>query len=138
MSLKKNFAEQVLSRVRLDTPFRPVVTYDPDGDCIEFLAKPDSFYAERVDNLITVYYSHDTNEIVGSLIKGVSRFMKEVVERYPGFVIEIQGGKVLLQHLFLARLWSAAPAKGKVPVRIYKKLVEVAAESNAEAVLGGT
>lgn len=135
MRRKDTFAEQVLARVKPGAAFRPVVTYDPDGDCIEFLAKPDSFYAERLDNLVTVYYSHDTDEIIGSLIKGVSRFIKEVVEKYPGFLIEVQGGRVLLQHLFLARLWSSPPAKGKVPIRIYKKLAEVAAQSNVEAIL---
>jgi len=34
--------------------FEPTATYDRDGDCIEFLAKPDSSYAERVDDLETV------------------------------------------------------------------------------------
>ena len=59
--------------------FRPTATYDPDGDCIEFLAKPDPFYAERVDDLVTVYYSQETNEVIGSLIKGVSRFCQEIL-----------------------------------------------------------
>jgi hypothetical protein len=44
--------------------------YDPDGACIEFLAKPEPFYAERIDDLVTVYYSQDTHEVIGSLLKG--------------------------------------------------------------------
>ncbi|MCK4787137.1 MAG: hypothetical protein KAV87_25485, partial [Desulfobacteraceae bacterium] len=55
-------------------PFKPNARYDPDGDCIEFFTKPHSFYAERIDDLVTVYYSHETKEIIGSLIKGVSEF----------------------------------------------------------------
>ncbi len=34
--------------------FEPKATYDRGGECIEFLAKPDSFYAERVDDFVTV------------------------------------------------------------------------------------
>ncbi len=48
--------------------FEPAAVYDADGDCIEFLAKPDAFYAERVDDLVTVYYSQETGEVIGSLI----------------------------------------------------------------------
>ena len=29
--------------------FLPFALYDADGDCIEFLAKPNPFYGERVD-----------------------------------------------------------------------------------------
>src|ERR1700722_14126470 len=88
-------------------PFSPTATYDPDGDCIEFLAKPDSFYAERVDDLVTVYYSQETDEVVGSLIKDVSAFCKKVLETMPGFQIEIKDGRVRLVHIFRARLWTS-------------------------------
>ena len=40
------FAEQMMLLARPAKQFEPTATYDPDGDCIEFLAKPDSFYAE--------------------------------------------------------------------------------------------
>ena len=53
--------------------FKPTAVYDPDGDCIEFIAKPDPFYAERVDDLLTVYYSQESGEEVGSLIEGALR-----------------------------------------------------------------
>jgi len=56
--------------------FEPTATYDRDGDCIEFLAKPDHLYAERADDLVTVYYSQETNEVIGSLIQGVSGFLR--------------------------------------------------------------
>jgi hypothetical protein len=64
-----DFAKQMMLLARDAEEFRPTATYDPDGDCIEFLAKPDAFYAERVDDLVTVYYSQDTGELIGSLIQ---------------------------------------------------------------------
>jgi len=69
----EQFAEHVLDLAKTAPPFKPHATYDPDGDCIEFLASPEPFCGERIDDLVTVYRSLDTNEIVGSLIKGVAR-----------------------------------------------------------------
>jgi hypothetical protein len=127
------FAEQMLDLARNAPPFQPTATYDADGDCIEFIASPDSFYAERIDDLVTVYYSHDTNEIVGSLIKCVSRFYKNVVEKVPGFKIEIQDGRIRLVHIFLAKLWTTQPDADGLITMTYKKLIEVAERANVEA-----
>lgn len=77
----EEFAERVneLARSVSGTP-QPTAVYDPDGDCIEFLAKPEPFYAERIDDLVTVYYSQETREIIGSLIKGASKFCNKLTE----------------------------------------------------------
>jgi hypothetical protein len=49
----EEFAKRMMLLARPAEQFRPMATYDPDGDCIEFLAKPDAFFAERVDDLVT-------------------------------------------------------------------------------------
>src|SRR3954454_18358058 len=104
------FASQMLLLARPADAFKPMAEYDPDGDCIEFLAKPDSFYAERVDDLVTVYYSQETQEVIGSLIKGVRGFCDKILKTMPGFQIEIRDGRVRLVHMFRARLWSSKAA----------------------------
>src|SRR5438093_10153267 len=86
------FAKRMMLLARPAEQFRPTASYDPDGDCIEFLAKPDPFYAERVDDLVTVYFSQETGEIIGSLLKGVSRFCTEFSKKNPGFKIVIEDG----------------------------------------------
>src|SRR3954452_11312004 len=101
-----DFAKCMLLLARPDEQFEPTATYDPDGDCIEFLAKPDPFYAERVDDLVTVYYSQESNEVVGSLIKGVRSFRDRISQAMPGFKIEIKDGRVRLVHIFRAQLWT--------------------------------
>jgi hypothetical protein len=106
-----------------------------DGDCIEFLAKPDPFYAERIDDLVTVYYSQETDEVIGSLIKGVSKFCREVEGKLPGFKIEIHDGPVRLQHIFLARLWSARLDPQDLVTLTYRKLVEVSRDAVVEGEL---
>ena len=47
-----DFARRMTLLAQPAEKFTPAATYDPDGDCIEFLAKPDLFYAERVDDQI--------------------------------------------------------------------------------------
>ena len=105
--------------------FEPIATYDPDGDCIEFIAKPDAFYAERIDDLVTVYYSQETNQVIGSLVKGVKKFCESLSSRLPGFRILIQDNPVLLSHIFLARMWSTDRAPDELPTLAYKKLVAI-------------
>lgn len=128
------FARRMTLLARPAGAFKPTATYDPDGDCIEFLAKPDSFYAERVDDLLTVYYSQETDEVIGSLIKGVSAFCRKLEGQLPGFKIEIHDGPVRLQHIFQARLWSGSFQPGTLPTLIYRKLIEVSDDAIVEGV----
>jgi hypothetical protein len=129
------FAKRVMMLARPAEQFRPTATYDPDGDCIEFLARPDPFYAERIDDLVTVYYSQESHEIVGSLIKGVTRFCKGILERMPGFKIEIHDGRVSLEHIFRARLWTSTTDLTDFATLTYRKLIQVAEQAQAEAEL---
>ncbi len=125
--LNKNFEEIALGYLDENIKFEPVATYDKDGDCVEFLARPGSFYAERVDDLLTVYYSQENDEVVGSLIKGVSKYCQKLKKIMPGFSVIIQDGSVMLAHLFLARMLESSMEK--VQVRVYKKLQEAAEET---------
>ena len=126
------FAKRMMLLARPAEQFRPTATYDPDGDCIEFLAKPDPFYAERVDDLVTVYYSQETGEVIGSLLKGVSAFCREMLQKMPSFQVEINNGRVRLGHLFRARLWPSANDPQDIATLTYRKLMNVAEEANAE------
>lgn len=129
----EEFAKRAMLLARPAEQFRPTATYDPDGDCIEFLVKPDPFKGERVDDLVTVYYSQETGEVIGSLIKGVSKFCRDFSKKNPGFRLIIQDGPVRLEYLFLARLWSSAEADPKaVKTLVYRKLIEMANETVVE------
>jgi hypothetical protein len=137
MSVTTNseFARRMTLLARPADEFKPIATYDRDGDCIEFLTKPDAFYAERIDDLVTVYYSQETDEVIGSQIKGVSKFCREVEGKLPGFKIEIHDGPVRLQHIFLARMWSARLEPQALATLTYRKLVEVSRDAVVEGEL---
>src|SRR5690348_3833523 len=126
------FAKKMLLLARPGERFEPTATYDPDGDCIEFLAKPDPFHAERVDDLVTVYYSQETGEVIGSLLKGVRRFCEQILQTMPGFSIEIRDGRVRLVHIFRARLWTSQTDPKDVATLTYEKLIQVAEDSDVE------
>jgi len=135
VTTNSDFAKRMTLLARPAHEFKPTATFDPDGDCIEFLAKPDPFYAERVDDLVTVYYSQETDEVVGSLIKGVSKFCRDMLSKLPGFKIEITDGQVSLQHIFLARMWSEKLEPDELTTLTYRKLVEVSRETMVEGEL---
>lgn len=135
ITTNSEFAKRMMLLAKPSHQFKPTAVYDSDGDCIEFLAKPDPFYAERVDDLVTVYYSQETDEVVGSLIKGVKHFCQEMFTKMPGFRIEISDGQVSLQHIFLARMWSTSPDPQDMTTLTYRKLVEVARETMVEGEL---
>ncbi len=125
----------VLGRVKSGEKFRPQAAYDADGDCIEFLLSNESFYAERIDALVTVYYSQRRREIVGSLIKGVSKVIRKFLRHAPGFRIEIRDGRMRLEHLFSAYMWSSPPANREVRLT-YEKLRDVAEDKDIEVPVG--
>jgi hypothetical protein len=112
--------------------FTPMAHYDADGDCVEFIATNETFRAERIDSLVTVYIGRESNEVVGSLIKGVSSFIKGAVERFPGFKIEIEHGRVKLEHLFTLRLWESDQDPDGTAVLVYRKLRDVAERHHFE------
>lgn len=128
----EEFQRLVLDQVPEEGVFKPMAIYDRDDDSIEFLTSKESYRIERIDSLVTVYYSRESGEIIGSLIKGVSRFLREVVERLPGFVVEIHDGKIKLVHLIRAKRWSTERPE-QMLVLTYKKLEEVAEDSDVEA-----
>lgn len=124
------FAKHMLLLARSADQFQPTATYDRDGDCIEFLAKPDPFYAERIDDLVTVYYSQVTDELIGSLLKGVSKFCDDMAKQFPGFSIEIHNGRVRLEHIFRAKLWTSQRDPQELATLVYRKLIDIAEKAD--------
>lgn len=82
--------EQYVLNGPVATEFEPITSYNPDGDCFEFIAMNETFRAERFDPLVTVYVGRKSNEVIGYLIKGISKYVSEVLDRYPSFRIEIE------------------------------------------------
>jgi hypothetical protein len=136
------FARQVTELVggkARDAEFQPSVHYNAPGDCIEFIASPDRFYAERIDRRVTVYYRKKDNEIMGALLKGVRGLLDQMNEKCPGFAFEIIDHKVRLGLLLRAGLWTSDMDLKSVQrtryKKVYEELIETAERVGAEAEL---
>ncbi len=115
----------------------PQVVYDRDGDCIEFLIRNEDFFAERVSPMLTVYIGRESNELVGSYIKGVHSIVKGILAQFPGFKVEVQDGRMRLEHLFTAKLWAGHEGSDDT-IHVYlKQLRDVAEQKNLEVPLCG-
>jgi hypothetical protein len=96
--LNDDFAQDLIRLSNEAVEFTPILYYDADGDCIEFIAEPHSHDAQRINSLLTVYLSTETGRLIGSRIKGV----KQLIRRRPYVRIAVKDGKVRLDHLIVA------------------------------------
>ncbi len=127
---EKNLSEGIVPAEN----FRPAAFYNHDGDCIEFFFSNEPFTAERLDSLLTVYRGRESNEVVGSLIKGVSKIFRGILKRAPGFKIpEIRDGRVKLEYLITACLWSSERDPEGTEVAVYNTLRDAAELGEVEA-----
>ena len=58
-----------------------------------------------------------------------------MLQKMPGFRIEIHDGPISLQHIFLARMWSSNFEPQGVATLTYRKLIDVSSETVAEGEL---
>lgn len=88
--------------------FQPVPFYSPEADTLTYFLKDRDHYAERVDDLLTVYLDQESGELVGCKIKGVRR----LYELIGKFHVEIDDD-VPLGSFFLAG-WTRSAARHRV------------------------
>jgi len=93
--------------------FVPHPMYSRDGDTLTFFFRNEEAYAERVDELLTIYKTFDSGELAGCKIKGVRSLLKRI--RSFGVSLRPEGENVQLGLLFL----SAASAGPPQMVREY-------------------
>jgi hypothetical protein len=96
---------------------KPEPYYLADGDSLVIHFKPDMAYASRVDDVVTVYKSEETNELVGCKLKGVSQLVNNIVS-----LVKIDDHPVRLTFLL------ASAAGTKPPKEYYYELSEAMGE----------
>jgi len=70
---------------------RPV--YSRDGDFLTLFLKDEDYYAERIDDLLTVYYSTQSDELIGCKVKGVQGERRATPPRDIGRLRRECGGR---------------------------------------------
>lgn len=90
--------------------FTPTPHCCPDGDSVSYFIKNDRCIAQRVDDLVTVYISMETNELVGCKIKGVQRILRTLGDF--GVTVEDDAG-IGLSIFFMAAAVANPPQKSR-------------------------
>lgn len=68
---------EFLASVRPKVSFHAEPSYNKAGDCLTYFFVDSAYYADRVDDVLTVYRSFDGDAIVGFQIKGVSALVRQ-------------------------------------------------------------
>jgi hypothetical protein len=102
--------------------FNPVPHYFAEGDFVTYYFRGERSYAQRVDDLLTVYRTFDTHELVGCKLKGVRQILKTA----GAFNVAIADGQVRLALFFFV---GAASARTDAQRIVYEELRRAASEA---------
>jgi hypothetical protein len=105
--------------------FRPVPHYFAQGDFVTYYFRNDRCYAQRLDDLVTVFLAFDSHELVGCKIKGV----KHILQTAGDFGVTLDDGAVQLGLFFFI---GAAMAKDEAQKKRYEELARIAKDATLD------
>ena len=127
MTQSDDFVAEVIEMGPLD-PFKPMALYNADGDCIEVHLSNEPYYARRLDGWVTAYFSEQTDEVVGAVVKGVM----SLLDRFPFVRIFVEGSEANIAFLLAGPL---SATSDEVVQRTYKAIMDRATELQIRAEL---
>jgi hypothetical protein len=99
--------------------FKSVPHYFASGDFLTYFIRDERPVARREDDLLTVYRSRQTQEIIGFKIKGV----RQILEKAGRFGICVDDGEVKLGMFFF---YLSRSAKNEPMIKTYDELGAIA------------
>ena len=79
MELKEHMEQiSVLHQECVSAGFTPQPAYRSDIDSLIFLMSDETAYAKRVNNILTVFVSGETDEVAGVEVKGFRRVLENM------------------------------------------------------------
>jgi hypothetical protein len=105
--------------------FRKTPHYVAHGDFVTYYFRNDPCYAQRVDDLLTVFVTFGTKELVGCKIKGI----KHILQTAGDFGIALADGNVRLGMFFFV---GAALAKDEAQRSLYEQIGQHAKEATLD------
>jgi hypothetical protein len=109
--------------------FKPFAFHNTAGDCIECFVSQGDYFAERVDNYLTLYLAEGTDEIIGFVIKNVKRIINRIAKQKSAMAFVIGERRANLRCLFYALFVNETPDqedRHSMVIREYQKVVEIA------------
>lgn len=124
MSTETDFLNEIMAYIPSEySPDRfPLFTDNRDGDCLEVVLSDEPFNGERVDGRITIYRGLNTGDVVGVLVKGLSTWIKRVLENFPGMSLDLKDeGRFRLELLFGIEQYQSSDPKLAMCYRTLKQ-----------------
>lgn len=112
--------------------FSPFVAPNEDGDCVEFFVSPNDYYAKRIDDYLTLYLDEETENVVGFVVKNITRILNRVAARQADYAFVIRDGEMRLEALFTAMFFG--DERRGTYVREYYKAVDIAQQHQLDRV----
>jgi hypothetical protein len=112
--------------------FKSRPQYFADGDYVSYFLTDERCYARRIDSLLTLYHSLDTDEIVGCKIKGVRRLLQKLDQF--GVMIQDDDGAVLGLLFLAAQAETDDPKQKDVYEKIGQRIGQTRIEKSELAI----
>ena len=112
--------------------FAPFILPNEDGDCVEFFVSPNDYNAKRIDDYLTLYLDVDSKEVVGFVIKNITRILNRVAAQQADYAFVIRDGEVRLEALFTA-MFLGDERRGTY-VQEYYRVVDIAQQHRLDKV----
>lgn len=123
------FFDRVTDRAEAKPSTEP--SYNRYGDCIHYHWRQDEFYAERVDDKLTVYRAIATEDPVGCQIKGVSALVKMLGTF--GISVKGQDGTPMAIFIFASRAAADSVEQSSLErEKMYRYVLEQAGKAKVE------
>jgi hypothetical protein len=105
--------------------FLPIPFYSESGDFVSYYARGERCYERRIDDLLTIYLSMRTDELVGCKIKGVKHLLQTAGDSF----VSVDSGKVKLAFFFALGEKVARDPEQK---RLYQELAAMAKDAELQ------
>jgi len=103
----QEYADAVLEiATQAQCEFSPFFFPNEEGDCVEFFVSPNDYYAKRIDDYLTLYLDEETEEVIGFVVKNITRILNRVATQQAAYAFVIQDGEMRLEALFASMLWN--------------------------------
>jgi hypothetical protein len=112
--------------------FSPFAFVNEEGDCIEFFVSAHDYYAQRVDDYLTLYLEEETEDVAGFVVKNVTQILERVATQQENYAFVIKDGEVCIQTLFFAMV--SGDVCQKTFVREYHRVAGIAWKNQLDKV----
>jgi len=109
--------------------FSPTPHYDPDSDSLSIFVSDDESFRERIDELLTVYRSFRTKEVVGCHVKHV----RKILDTVHMFQLGIESRTITIGLILMGLRVTTEGDQAVVKNATYREIIRPIAEG-----VGGT